>query len=227
VRRDQRATTTPTALSEGRLAAMLAAPWTWSDALRAEAMRRGFAVSSVTPIAEVAALLRASAVVPREPDERVGQMSLWWSPAATPERRAEVLTELRALAPARRGTPRAPRVSLESRGTRALAAPDHDAPSHRALAGRYIVRVWYTSEGGEELCFDTHPLTEADANELELHCATGDHVAHRFRALRPSPELHPVDAPWPPEPKYARLVVLPSQRADTHAAIDGGTAPDL
>ena len=147
------------------------------------------------------------------------------------ERRATFLAAWEAFKPAKRRRPSYPvrPGALEKTGTTVLEHPDRSEARSKGV----VVRVYYRSEGGEVLCFDTAPLTEGQAEELENEHRERAYpqafdAATRKWTKRPgswgiSDALGTERRTWklldtgsaageaPPPRAGARLVVLPSQ----------------
>lgn len=107
-----------------------------------------------------------------------------------------------------RGTPativaswgRRPRLTaLDKAGAARLEAPEEPLPK-----GKHYLRTYYTSEGGELLCYDEGPMHPAT---LEARRRALGSVKHTYWSTGPDFQKPTIDA------KGARLVVLPSQRA--------------
>ncbi len=178
---------------------------------------------------------------------RIGQTELHWfrpldtraysNEPLTIAERDEVIAAVRAIKPTRRRARAQPnheraRARMESRGLAALELPDRDPPTH---ARRWIVRVYYHSEGDELLCFDAGPLTiqAADALASEFQNRQIFNPAKGKRRRKDEPMwIDDPNAPGPSAEKFdrdeigadaiaqgryrapahgARLVVLPSQ----------------
>jgi hypothetical protein len=169
------------------------------------------------------------------PDERVGQTQIRWSAACPTETRTKLRAEIAEIKPQRRASrigPRAARATWERRGERALAAPDVPelTDTNRAYH-RHVVRVYYRSMGDEILCFESRGLTEAESHTLHgAHARRRDVFGKKIGAPGSDAldaELHwqDDDAGIPPVGYGARLVTLPSQRAEPVEVIDAGEAP--
>ncbi len=175
-----------------------------------------------------------------------GQIAIAWRPALdsrafanVPDTIAErdaVLVAMRTIKTTRRARPRPnherARAKLEARGLDALELPDRDPATP---ARKWIVRVYYRSEGDELLCFDAGPLTVQAADALASEFTTRQifNPAKGKRRLKSEPMyIDDPHAPGPSAEKFlrdeigpdaiaqgrcrapshgARLVVLPSQ----------------
>lgn len=175
-----------------------------------------------------------------------GQVALRWSkeldyrafsnePGTIAERDG-IIAEMQSIR-YRQRTPRVDharaRAKLERAGLDTLELPDRDPPTP---ARRWIVRVYYRSEGGELLCFDAGPLTVQAADKLASEFQTRQifNPAKGKRRLKNEPMyIDDPNAPGPSAEKFdraeigadaiaqgryrkpnhgARLVVLPSQQ---------------
>lgn len=133
--------------------------------------------------------------------DTVGPCTIRWSPTSTPETRAGLLAKMRHI-PKHRARPAVNHDrarSLADRHGAAILEGTTDAPPASA---RCMVRVYYRSMGGEILAFDAGPMTPNAADRMQRQC-TEALDTDRF-ALGESKSLM----------RGARLVVLPSQRAE-------------
>lgn len=142
------------------------------------------------------------------------------------ERREEFARDVLAIKPLRRRSSKVDharaRARLEAAGSKAIAEADRATPEELASSkGRkWLVRIYYWSEGGELLCFDAGPYHRATADRV-----AGEHAPQDYRPRQSSPPSAEVfdrdqraraiaqgDVRRPV--RGARLVVLPSQRAE-------------
>ena len=143
------------------------------------------------------------------------------------ERREEFARDVLAIKPLRRRSSKVDharaRARLEAAGSKAIAEADRATPEELASSkGRkWLVRIYYWSEGGELLCFDAGPYHRATADRV-----AGEHARQDYRPRQSSPPSAEVfdrdqvgadaiaqgDVRRPV--RGARLVVLPSQRAE-------------
>jgi len=149
-----------------------------------------------------------------------GQTVITWAkhpigdPATVEADRAHIVHEIGSIKTARRSV-RVNHVKarerFEARGLAAITAvePSSAKPTH-------VVRIYYTSQGDELLCFDAGPMSRAAADSL----------AHATRARTEVIDTrlwNPI-----PLPKGARLVVLPSQMHERgEAVMDAGDALEV
>lgn len=134
--------------------------------------------------------------------ETHGQLSLVWSAALSDDARAALRGKLLALPRKRRqrvNHARA-RARWEQRGAAVLARPD----THESTYALHVVRVYYTSQGGELLYFETTLPTNA-AHALAYSCRLS--------------QIWAIDTDAPRARTGARFVVLPSQSEASAVAV--------
>lgn len=134
----------------------------------------------------------------------VGQCTIRWSPTADSDTREGLLAKMRAIRPSKR---RVAAVNYERNRARAqesaeyiLSQPDVTDPPKRGVT----VRIYYRSQGGEILAFDTAPMTPYAAQRLADHCRQSDVIDYDIFPVGGVRSLR----------RDARLVVLPSQATD-------------
>lgn len=161
------------------------------------------------------------------------------------ERREEFARDVLAIKPLRRRSSKVDharaRARLEAAGSKAIAEADRATPEELASSkGRkWLVRIYYWSEGGELLCFDAGPYHRATADRVAgEHAAPQDFVPDETPRRKPRKleEMYRPRQSSPPSAEVfdrdqvgadaiaqgdvrrpvrgARLVVLPSQRAE-------------
>lgn len=155
------------------------------------------------------------------------------------EVREQFARDVLAIKPLRRPgrvKPERARALIEAAGARAIATPDREPPAN---GRKWLVRIYYYSDGGELLCFDAGPYHRQTADRVASeHAARMDFVPlldekprRKARKLEEMYRPHPDDPPSAEvfdrdevgadaiaqdryrKPNHgARLVVLPSQQ---------------
>lgn len=142
----------------------------------------------------------------------LGQCTIRWSPAADSAARDGLLAKMQAIRPT---TKRRTAINYERNRARAREVAERilAEPDNAAMAAKrpVVVRIYYRSQGGDLLAFDTAPMTPCASDRLIDHCRQSDVIdwdifpSGGARGLR----------------KDARLVVLPSQVADSVHVVSG------
>lgn len=127
-----------------------------------------------------------------------------------------------ALKPSRRGKSRPE--SFEARGAAVLSA----APPARPALARTMVRLYYTSMGGEELCADFGPYTWQTANRVASEL--GGLGPPRSNPARPRAvkfPLYEVGSKKAAPPRNMRQVVFPSELPNAFEFVPTATEEEV